>query len=152
MPVPCCWEHVPAEAGDELSWRSTYAKSVFGFIKGARVNDRGGLDLELDVKDPKDFAQLGKTKYVSPKIYPSYRDSRGNSYVGTTIAHLAATPSPVQFHQRPFDLSMTSAGPVLLSTYSPSGGKSKMPRSSDDIAALVRRSQGRWFEHPRRMR
>ncbi|VTT96556.1 unnamed protein product [Gemmataceae bacterium] len=118
VPIPAVWEHVDVEAGDTDAWKARYAKYTFAHIDDARINARGGLDLRHDVPDPRDVAQLAKTKYVSPKVYPSYSDSRGGQYHGTTIAHVAATPTPVQFWQRPFELSQRGA---LYLSYLPEG-------------------------------
>lgn len=118
VPLPCIWEHLNVEAGDTEAWKARYAKYTFAHIGGARVNGRGALELRHDVRDERDVDQLLKTKYVSPKVYPSYSDSRGGQYHGTTIAHVAATPTPVQFWQRPFELSQRGA---LYLSYRPEG-------------------------------
>jgi hypothetical protein len=119
VPVPCVWEHLNVEAGDPEEWRARYAKHTFAHVAGHRINSRGGLELLHDVPDPKDVDQLLKTRFVSPKVYPQgYSDSRGGEYRGATIAHVAATPTPVQFWQRPFQLSRTDA---LFLSYQPEG-------------------------------
>lgn len=118
VPIPAVWEHVNVEAGDTDAWKARYAKYTFAHINKARINARGGLDLCHDVRDPADVEQLAKTKFVSPKVYPSYSDSRGGQYTGTTIAHVAATPTPVQFWQRPWELSQRGA---LYLSYLPEG-------------------------------
>lgn len=129
VPLPCVWEHVDVEAGDPDAWKARYAKYTFGHIGAARINGRGALELRHDVPDPKDVAQLRKTKYVSPKVYPSYSDSRGGQYHGTTIAHVAATPTPVQFWQRPFELSQRGA---LYLSYLPEGSPVADEPKKDD--------------------
>jgi hypothetical protein len=116
VPLPAVWEHVGVEANSPDDRKAAYAKYTFGHITDGRVNDRGALELLHEVRDPADVEQLLKTKFVSPKVFPSYSDSRGGTYHGTTIAHVAATPSPVQFWQRPFELSR--AGALYLS-YTP---------------------------------
>ena len=114
VPLPCVWEHQDVEAGDTAEWRANYAKYTFGHIDGARLNSRGALELRHDVPDPADVRQLFKTKFVSPKVFPlGYSDSKGGRYNGLTVAHVAATPTPVQFWQRPFQLSR--AGSLYLS-------------------------------------
>lgn len=112
VPIPCVWEHQDIEAGDTAAAKAAYARHTFGHIAGSRV--RGGvLELLHEVPDSKDVRQLAKTRFVSPKVYPGYSDSRGGEYRGTTIAHVAATPTPVQFWQRPFQLSRRK--PLYLS-------------------------------------
>lgn len=118
VPVPCVWEHQPVEAGDPDEHRAAYAKYTFAHVAGSRINARGNLELLHDVPDPADVRQLAKTRFVSPKVYPSYSDSLGGEYSGTTIAHVAATPNPVQTWQKPFELSR---GKALYLSYTPEG-------------------------------
>lgn len=123
VPVPGVWEHqdieashIPLDDAQKLAeWKRRYAKYTFGHVAGARVNDRGNLDLAFHVPDEADRKQLAKSKFVSPKLYPSYSDSRGGRYAGTTVAHVAATPTPVQFWQRPFGVELSRAGALYLS-------------------------------------
>lgn len=135
LSVPCVWEHQGLEVRDrprtpaELAeWKRRYAKFCFGHVAGARINDRGNLDLLHEVPDDRDAEQLAKTRFCSPKVYPSYSDSRGGTYRGATIAHVAATPTPVQYWQRPFELSQGSA---LYLSYTPPEG-STVADDSDD--------------------
>lgn len=109
VPIPAVWEHQDVEAGDTAAKKAAYARHTFGHIAGQRINGRGGLDLLHDVPDPADARQLVKTRFVSPKVYPQYSDSRGGEYRGATIAHVAATPTPIQTWQRPFELSRGKA-------------------------------------------
>jgi hypothetical protein len=123
VPVPTVWEHQDIEANQipntpaaVAEWKRRYAKFCFGHIGGARVNGRGNLELLHEVPDPADAKQLQKVKFCSPKLYRAYSDSRGGKYRGTTIAHVAATPTPVQYWQRPFELSQ---GDALYLSYTP---------------------------------
>lgn len=145
VPVPCVWEHQNAHAGDPAEARARYAKFTFGHIAGARINDRGNLDLLHDVPDAKDADQLLKTRYVSPKVFPvGFSDSRGGEYAGATIAHVAATPTPVQWWQRPFEfsqskalyLSYTSEGDAVAEEAKDSAG-STSGRPDDEFQRLV---------------
>lgn len=123
--IPCCWEHQSTAEPRFLSRDeavAAYAKHTFGGIVDARINDRGNLECLHDVPDTRDAHQLVKTRFVSPKVYPSYSDSRGGKYRGTTIGHVAATPTPVQYWQRPFELSQADA--IYLS-YTPEGDMAK---------------------------
>ena len=129
VPIPAVWEHVNVEAGDSDAWKARYAKYTFGHIDRSRINARGGLDLRHEIPDPADVQQLVKTKFVSPKVYPSYSDSRGGTYRGTTIAHVAATPSPVQFWQRPWELSQRG---TLYLSYLPENAMPDEPADKDD--------------------
>jgi hypothetical protein len=123
VPVPGVWEHqdieashVPLDDAQKLAeWKRRYAKYTFGHVAGARVNDRGNLDLAFHVPDEADRKQLTKARFVSPKLYPSYSDSRGGRYAGTTVAHVAATPTPVQFWQRPFAVELSRTNTLYLS-------------------------------------
>lgn len=127
VPVPTVWEHVDVEAGDSDAWKARYAKYTFGDVAGSRVNDRGALELLHRGTDLKDRDQLLKTKFVSPKVYPSYSDSRGGEYQGTTIAHVAATPTPVQFWQKPFELSQSGALYLSYEAPMPDDDKKEKP-------------------------
>lgn len=117
VPCPLVWEHqqdiesnrIPKDVKALAEWKRRYAKFTFGHVGGARINGRGNLELRHDVPDANDAKQLPKVRFVSPKLYPSYSDSRGGRYEGTTIAHVAATPTPVQFWQKPFELSRDDA-------------------------------------------
>lgn len=134
VPVPCVWEHQKFEAkdADDPEKKAAYAKFTFAHVGGARLNDRGNLEFRHDGPDDKDAAQLLKTRFVSPKLCSAgYEDSRGGTYRGATIAHVAATPTPVQFWQRPFEFSR---GEFYLS-YTPEGetvAKDKEDKPADD--------------------
>ncbi len=111
--VPCVWEHQPGADPIELSRGdklANYVKHSFGEIRDARVYGKGVLWLEHEIYDPADAAtpQL-KRLQVSPKLYPGFSDSRGGEYRGAVVGHVAATPSPVQFWQKPFELSQGTA-------------------------------------------
>ncbi|HYH63955.1 MAG TPA: hypothetical protein VD866_04585 [Urbifossiella sp.] len=116
--LPGVWEHVKVEAGDTDARKAAYAKYTFGHVVGRRLNGRGGLDLRLKGEDERDLEQLRKTRFVSPKVCPGYSDSKGGEYRGLTIAHVAATPTPVQFWQKPFELSR---GRPLYLSFQPGG-------------------------------
>jgi hypothetical protein len=107
--IPCVWEHQPGAGPVKLSAAdrlANYARHTFGDVTGARRDAAGVLWLRHRVDDPADAEQLRKTKFVSPKVYPSgYRDSAGNVYRGATVAHVASTPTPAQHWQKPFELS-----------------------------------------------
>jgi len=121
VPVPQVFEHVSLEAGDPDEWRANYAKHCFGHVGDARLSTHedvaaglatfpGTLLLRHDVADPADVERLKKCKFVSPKIRPAgWMDSKGGTYEGAVLTHTALTPSPVQFWQRPFQLSADEA-------------------------------------------
>ena len=129
VPLPTVWEHQDVEAGDAAEHRARYAKHTFGHVAGHRLNDRGALELLHDVPDPRDADQLLKTRFVSPKLYRGYSDSQGGTYRGATIAHVAATPTPIQFWQRPFSRTM-SRGKAFYFSYTP--GDRPMADEKDD--------------------
>lgn len=134
VPVPCIWEHLGVEAGDDEERRARYAKHTFAHLGGSRVNGRGALELRIDGRDPADERQVLKTRFVSPKLYQrGYADSRGGVYHGATIAHVAATPTPVQFWQRPFELSEGSA--LYLSFSSVPSGSARQETPEGDAVA-----------------
>ncbi|HYH65586.1 MAG TPA: hypothetical protein VD866_12890, partial [Urbifossiella sp.] len=116
--IPTVWEHVKVEAGDTDARKAAYARYTFGHIGGRRINERGALELLHEGRDPRDREQLLKTRFVSPKVCPGYSDSKGGEYRGTTIAHVAATPTPVQFWQRPFGAELSRRKSLYLS-YTP---------------------------------
>lgn len=135
LSVPAVWEHQPIEVGDRprtaaeiAEWKRRYAKFTFGHVVDARINDRGNLDLLHEIRDPRDAEQLLKTRFCSPKVYPSYSDSRGGEYRGATVVHVAATPTPCQHWQRPWELSRADA---LYLSYTPPEG-SPVPEEGDD--------------------
>ena len=116
VPLPACWEHQDIEAGDAppdadgiAEWKRAYARYTFAHIGDSRINDRGNLELRHDDVRPEDAKVLERCKFVSPKIYDGYADSRGGQYDGCTVVHVAATPSPVQHWQRPWELSDPTA-------------------------------------------
>lgn len=137
VPVPATWEHQDIEAEDApldadgiAEWKRNYARYTFGHISDSRINDRGNLDMLHDVRDDEDAHRLLKVKFVSPKIYPSYSDSGGGIYNGTTVAHVAATPTPVQHAQRPWELSDSQA--IYMSYIPPDGDDPIQDRREED--------------------
>lgn len=116
--VPCVWEHQPGADPVEMSFADTLAHNVkhcFGEIRGAKVDPKGVLWLLHEVYNPADAELLReKRMQVSPKLYPGFEDSRGGEYRGPVVGHVAATPNPVQFWQKPFELSQ---GNTLLLSY-----------------------------------
>jgi len=128
VPLPAVWEHQKIEAADApagadavAEWKRRYARYTFAHAADSRINERGNLDMLLPVHTPEEAEQLKRVKFVSPKVYRhGYWDSQGGTYDGTTVAHVAATPTPVQFWQKPFaDLSADDA--VFLSFALPDG-------------------------------
>lgn len=111
--IPCVFEHQPDAEPTELSRGdrlANYVKHTFGEIRGAKLDGQGVLWLRHEVYDPKDAAFLARTRMqCSPKMYPGYSDSRGGEYRGPTVGHVAATPSPIQTWQKPFELSRSGA-------------------------------------------
>lgn len=133
IPVPAVWEHQDIEAADAppdadkiAEWKRNYARYTFAHLEDSRINDRGNLDMLHDVGTEEDAERLPLVKFCSPKIYEGYWDSKGGTYDGTTIAHVAATPTPVQFWQKPFELSDSD---VLYLSYCPPD----LPRQTPSI-------------------
>jgi hypothetical protein len=133
VPIPLVFEHVDLEAGDPDEWRANYARFCFGHVGASRISPTGTLELRHDVVDDSDIPTLRKCKFVSPKIRPSgWMDSRGHSYTGAVLTHSALTPSPVQYWQKPFELSDSDA---LYLAYTPPEKKIPTPRKSSSRPA-----------------
>ena len=64
-------------------------------------------------------------------MYPGYSDSRGGEYRGTTIGHVAATPTPVQFWQKPFRL-LSQHKALYLSYAEPTMADENDTKPADD--------------------
>ena len=140
--VPSIWEHLDVEENDDEEWKANYARNTFGRVgdsKISKVRDveagiasrPGTLLVRFDVHDEKDAEQLKKTGFVSPKIYKSgYLDSQGEEYEGLTVAHIAASPTVVQWWQKPFKMSQDET--LYLSCIVPK--EPEVSRSSDDTS------------------
>ena len=135
------WEHQDIEAADAppdadavAEWKRAYARYTFAFIGDSRINDSGNLELRHDNVAERDAEQLKRVRSVSPKIYDGYCDSRGGEYEGTTVAHVAATPTPVQYWQKPWELSDSDA---LYLSYAPPEKPVPCPPYSDSFEALL---------------
>ena len=122
LTVPCCWEHQPGAEPVELSADEQLAnrsKLLFGAIVGSKVDRNGVLWARHEIYKPEDAEHLSQSRQkVSPKLVPGYRDQTGEKYYGPTVTHVAATPTPVQYWQKPFELSDSDA---LYLSYSPEG-------------------------------
>lgn len=107
---PLAWEHQDVQPV-RLSQAETdreFAKSVFGFAKGYRVDAATGrVRVKLAGDDPKDYEQFKKLRFVSPEIQWDWRDSDGRVWRGPSITHIAATARPVQRHQTPVGVRMS---------------------------------------------
>lgn len=123
--VPVIWEHQDVEENDPEEWKARYAKHTIGRLGDARratpddvrtglASQVGTLLVRHDIYDLKDAEQLRKTGGVSPKIYRGYLDSTGEEYSGLTVAHSAATPSPVQWWQAPFSIQLSDSEALCL--------------------------------------
>lgn len=127
--IPLVWEHQDVEENDDEEWKANYARNTFGRVGGAKIASQldvdagiatrlGTLLVRHDVHEEKDAKQLSRTGYVSPKLYKGgYLDSTGEEFMGCTIAHIASTPSAVQFWQKPF--MELSADDALYLSYLP---------------------------------
>lgn len=148
VPLPAVWEHQDIEAADAppgadaiAEWKRAYARYTFAFIGNSRINDRGNLELRHDGVSERDAEQLERVRSVSPKIYNGYLDSKGGEYEGTTVAHVAATPTPVQYWQKPWQLSDSTA---LYLSYAPPDGApdgAECPDYDSGVGAVAD-----WFE------
>ena len=121
-PIPWTWEHQHDDNGSKQLSASDllakWAQNTGGHIHDVRLGDDGALEVLMDVDDA-DRPKLEATKYVSPDIRHNWRDRNGPEsdalgpyWPGQSFAHIAVTPMPVQYPQRPFDFS----APVSLSS------------------------------------
>jgi hypothetical protein len=131
LKVPVIWEHLDVEENDDEEWKANYAKHTIGRLGGARLatgrdvaeglaTATGTLMVRHDIYDQKDADQLRKTGGVSPKIYRGYLDSTGEEFSGLTVAHSAITPTPVQWWQAPFSVSLSNSEALCLAYPHPS--------------------------------
>ena len=136
--IPAVWEHQskanPVEpqqlSRDDVL--ANYAKHTFGEINGAKVDGQGVLWLKHHVYRDADARTLvEKRLQCSPKVFPGYSDSLGGEYRGTTIGHVAATPTPVQWWQKPFRL-MSKINAVYLSYAEPNMADENDDKGGDD--------------------
>lgn len=112
LDVPVILEHVQEQPGQKegvpLRWNDrkadelsrTVGRSVFEDPQ-TRINERGGLDVVIDVPD--DVAakmDAGYFKFVSPELRPFWRDGIGREYEGVPT-HIAITHRPIQVDQEP---------------------------------------------------
>jgi hypothetical protein len=146
LKIPLVWEHQNVEEADPDEWKANYARNTFGFVGGARfstvadveagVASRAGtLLVRHDVHDENDVRQLGRIGGVSPKIYRGYFDSQGEEYRGLTVAHCAATPTPLQWNQAPFSAELSDSEALCLA-YAPPDDDSeteKCPRYRETV-------------------
>jgi hypothetical protein len=157
LTVPCCWEHQPGakpvllSANEQLANRS---KLLFGAIVGSKVDAHGVLWARHEIYKPEDAEHLSQSKQkVSPKLVPGYRDQTGEKYFGPTVTHVAATPTPVQYWQKPFELSDSDA---LYLSYSPEGDdvpdpikpNDDKPKGDGDFKNLVEALKGSGMKIP----
>lgn len=114
--MPWCFEHQQDNDIDPTQLSSSdylarWAKNTGGHISDVRVNPQGVLEFLMDVDDA-DIPTLEKIKFVSPDIRHNWRDRNGPEvdahspyWPGQSIAHVAVTPIPVQYPQRPFEFN-----------------------------------------------
>src|SRR5579883_2473777 len=110
--IPWVWEHRKGDPNDaQLSAAdllAQWAKNTGGHIRDAKI-ENGVLQLLMDV-DEADRGKLEAIKFVSPDLRHNWTDRNGPAldehglpyWPGQSIAHLAVTPIPVQYPQRPF--------------------------------------------------
>lgn len=157
--LPWCWEHQHDDSGtiglSASDLLARWAQNTGGHIHDVRFNGDGPLEFLMDV-DAKDIPKLEAVKFVSPDIRQNWRDRHGPAFdkvgpywPGPSIAHLAVTPIPVQYPQRPFefdtarlntlervslsaavvDVSLSAAQPIQLSAQ---GKPMPFPPKDDD--------------------
>jgi hypothetical protein len=86
-----------------------------GFARDFRIDrmDNSAWAL-LDIEDDAQFDHISKNvKFVSPRFTPRFTDGEGEEWQDV-ISHIALTPTPVAFTQKPFGATMEK--PIQLST------------------------------------
>jgi len=102
---PCAWMHDP-EAGPvhlsqsaRLHPEAWLARGYFGepekYVQDAAT---GNLLAKVWVHDEKDARQFDRVGQVSPALWQDWVDEQGVHWPELTIAHIAATPKPIQRH------------------------------------------------------
>lgn len=124
--VPTIYEHdenampVPlSNAQAKPDWPESFARKAVGYVTGFGVKYENRVPVlwtEHEIPDPKDAEQWKKARFASPYIHWDAKDSKGNTYPGASVSHVAITPRPIQIEQRPVQLSTTGyTAPVFLS-------------------------------------
>jgi hypothetical protein len=107
--VPCCWAHQPEAFPAYLSHDQPVrnpALDYFGEVKRYRLAATGRAEALVDIPDRADARQFRKVNGVSPRLQRDWVDEQAVRWGGLTVAHVAATPTPIQRRlRRPTDLS-----------------------------------------------
>ena len=106
--VPCNWDHLDDPVKAVPMSRDTFrrrrsARDTVGHLRDVKLaSDGQSVELHLQVlkKDAKEAAS-NNTVYVSPVIYPNWRDGGGNEYQDV-ITHVDFVNHPVDHSQGPF--------------------------------------------------
>jgi hypothetical protein len=106
--VPIDWDHADTpEALQPLSMDAYHkrrsAQTTIGHLADFRVSDSGdSAEITLDLRTPKavEAAELN-TVYVSPVLFPEWKDGAGNTY-RDVITHVDMVNHPVDHSQTPF--------------------------------------------------
>jgi hypothetical protein len=113
-PLPWCFEHDPDVGLSSVQRAKRQAENAGGHCHAVRLGPDGQLQFEVDVEDD-DVPKLRKNKFVSPEIRFDVVDSHGKLWPGASIVHLAVTPRPVQWPQKPFEFDPLNPPPLRLS-------------------------------------
>lgn len=128
IPAPWCWEHnydaYPARLS--ASPNEWFSRGYFGKTLRYRMGrtEHGPCVLmKVGVFDAKDEEQA-KRQPVSPMLVWDYIDDAGKTWPGMTIAHVAATPKPIQREQGPYRPATAALSGLRgrCSRYAPLGG------------------------------
>lgn len=119
-PIPLCWVHdkdnVPRPASQLAADIAARTRETFGQVKDIRLHPGGHVEALLSGDDDADLAQLAKVKFVSAQVHPGWTDPDEQRWEGSVLTHVAATARPIQYRQRPFQMS-ADPGPVWLSSF-----------------------------------
>lgn len=103
LPIPVPWEHQegakPLSHNDRLAQQATHNA---GFWRGAFIDRDGRLWGKLDIPNEDDARHIERSvRYVSPEIDDHWVDGDGQVWKDI-ITHVALTPRPVHYKQKPF--------------------------------------------------
>jgi len=106
--VPCNWDHLndPVKAvpmSQDSFKKKRSARDTVGHLREFRVADDGqSAELSVQVlKKDAESAAKSNSVYVSPVIYPQWKDGGGNEYTDV-ITHVDFVNHPVDHSQGPF--------------------------------------------------
>jgi hypothetical protein len=119
LPVPIPWEHQEGAKPDPAARLANQAKHNAGHVDDMFLDRNGALWGKLNIPRDDHARQIKENvKFVSPEIDDEWEDGDGEVW-HDIITHVAVTPRPVHYKQKPFGtkakLSQPRRGVVWLS-------------------------------------